>query len=280
MALGDGIRRNIAHVSTGERERLRDAIVELNRRLHPDKVSMWVKQDQIHEATHVHKGPAFIPWHRELCNRFELILREVDAKLSLHYWDWTEDPRTAGNGAGSTVDLFTEYFMGTASGSVGDPFTCFPPFKRSVKSSSPEVATDSEIINVTNGIDKGEQWGEFRKTIELYHNEIHGYIGGSIGDQHTAFEDPFVFLLHSNVDRLWAMWLTVSGQEWRLDSAQVYGNEGGHTSITEALEPWAGGRDLRPWAPPDNEQVVKTSMHPTVVAPPPYDTLSSPVATA
>ncbi|MDQ2880805.1 MAG: tyrosinase family protein [Actinomycetota bacterium] len=24
--------------------------------------------------------------------------------------------------------------------------------------------------------------------------------------QHFSFHDPFVFLIHSNVDRLWAMW--------------------------------------------------------------------------
>ena len=279
MALGDGIRRNIAHVSTQERGRLRNAIVDLNRRKYPDDVSKWVKQDEIHEATHVHEKPAFLPWHRELCNRFELLLREVDVDLSLHYWDWTEDPRQAGDGAGGTVNLFNADFMGTASGSVGDPFTGFPSFTREVNASLPAVDTDSAIINATNGVAQGEQWATFRNKLEQEHNKIHKYIGGSIRCLHTAFEDPFIFLLHSNVDRLWAMWQTVSGQEWRLDTGQVYGNEGGHISITEALEPWAGKKKLRPWAPPDNEQVVKTSIDPTVVVPPPYDTLPSPVAT-
>jgi len=45
------------------------------------------------------------------------------------------------------------------------------------------------------------------------------------------------------------------------------------------LDPWAGNpsndpaiRRVRPWAPPENEQVVKNSKHPTVVVPPAYDT--------
>jgi hypothetical protein len=46
----------------------------------------------------------------------------------------------------------------------------------------------------------------FRLALEGAHNSIHGYIGGDIGAQHQAFEDPFVFLLHANVDRLFAMW--------------------------------------------------------------------------
>ncbi len=39
------------------------------------------------------------------------------------------------------------------------------------------------------------------------------------------------------------------------------------------MEPWAGGSGLRPWAPPENQIVVKDARHPTVVAPPCYDTL-------
>jgi hypothetical protein len=35
MALGDGIRRNIAHVSPDERRRLIDAFVKLNEKLYP-----------------------------------------------------------------------------------------------------------------------------------------------------------------------------------------------------------------------------------------------------
>ena len=101
MALGDGIRRNIAAVAPAERALLRDAFVELARRRFPGVridipaggVSWWFKQDEIHQATHVHRGPEFLPWHREIVNRLEDMLREINPDLSLHYWDWTQDPR-------------------------------------------------------------------------------------------------------------------------------------------------------------------------------------------
>src|SRR6266568_4257971 len=120
MTLGDGIRRNISAVSPQERNRFRDAIIALNSRLFPGSrtdfpaggVSHWFKQDEIHQSTHVHGGPAFLPWHRELCNRFEAMLREVDPDLSLHYWDWTTDPHS----------LFSAAFMGSASGDAGEPW--------------------------------------------------------------------------------------------------------------------------------------------------------------
>ena len=125
MALGDGIRRNIASVDPTERALLRDALIKLNQRFFPGSrtdsipggVSWWFKQDEIHQATHVHNRPEFVPWHRELVNRLEEMLRQIDPRLSLHYWDWTQDPRAIPNanlsgGTTGTLNLFTPSFMG------------------------------------------------------------------------------------------------------------------------------------------------------------------------
>jgi hypothetical protein len=82
-------------------------------------VSYWFKQDEIHDGTHVHVCPAFLPWHRELINRFEAMLREIDPELSLHYWDWTADPQALTDSDGNTLNLFTSDFMGNAVGPGG-----------------------------------------------------------------------------------------------------------------------------------------------------------------
>jgi len=108
------------------------------------------------------------------------------------------------------------------------------------------------------------------------HNTVHGYIGGTIGNPHYSFHDPFVFLLHSNVDRLFATWQMVPGRQWRLDPDQVYGAAGSAAAIVGDLEPWAGSTGLRPWAAPENEQSAKSSKDPSVVKPPRYDTIDTP----
>lgn len=280
MALGDGIRRNIAHVSQAERDQLRDAILQLHETpIYPGGPSMWAMQDAIHEATHVHGGPAFLPWHRELCNRFEEMLRVVNPQLSLHYWDWTTDPRDTPDGLGGTVNLFTPEFMGSAAGDAGEPLTPLGTITRNLDPGAPGVSSDAVILASADGLPEHEQFAAFRGELESSHNGAHTFFGfgSTIGNGHTAFEDPFVFLLHSNVDRLWAMWQTAEGEEWRLDPDRVYGDEAGTTGgtgIATPMEPWAGiDTELRPWAPPENQQEVKDSRHPSVVRPPCYDTL-------
>src|SRR5207247_11011862 len=45
-------------------------------------------------------------------NRIEALLRLVDPQLSLHYWDWTTDPRHQIDSDGNDFSLFTPDFMG------------------------------------------------------------------------------------------------------------------------------------------------------------------------
>ena len=297
MTLGDGIRRNVATVSQTERDRLRDAFIQLEtKKSFPDGVSYWDKQDEIHQATHVHaffpwRGIAFLPWHREICNRLEALLREVDPDLSLHYWDWTTDPRVSPDGAGSSVNLFStgpNGFIGSAQGPAGPPLQDFP-VTRNLGPGAPAVPADMTIITTGDDSPASEQYRRMRNELEGAHNSVHGFIGGTIGNPHTSFEDPFVFLLHSNVDRLFAMWQLTPGKEWRLAPASVYGDESDTDTmpppaiydpgIVTPIDPWAGNPRndarvtlVRPWAPPENQQTVKDYKHPSVVSPPSYDT--------
>jgi hypothetical protein len=105
-------------------------------------------------------------------------------------------------------------------------------------------------------------------------------VTSNIRDPHAAFEDPFIFLLHSNVDRLWAMWQTQSGQDWRLEPDLVYGNQSStndNRGILHNLQPWDGtvefGAPIPPWTGGSSEIEIKNCRHPSVVAPPCYDTL-------
>jgi hypothetical protein len=230
----------------------------------------------------------------------------ADEEVSLHYWDWNQDPK----------DLFTPEFMGSSQGEAGQPWLSAgyynpyplydnyrgldasdidhtnpadPPLsitrdkkegtlKEYVTKAGRRFYTDEEII-------EPESYSEMRLRLEWVHNSAHNYIGGTIGDPHTSFRDPFVFLIHSNVDRLFAAWQLREGKEfeWRLDPDRVYGYEKdteakGSTSpfvlagIRTMLSPWCGigypydnrkrpksekkeepgVSDVRPWTYPEN----------------------------
>jgi len=307
------LRKNFAKISQAERTALINAIVALDSTpglVFPDGVTFWDKQDQIHQATHVHGGPSFMPWHRELINRFEKLLRQVDPTVALHYWDWTTDPLASDNGAGGTVNIFTNLTMGSPVGRAGTPFGSLDnngveagsrsefltdpaqfilPPKEITRNVTCTPLTgpnaDAGLISSSDGVAQNLEWQVFRGNAEFVHNIRHGCIGGTLGDPHASFQDPFVFLLHSNNDRLFAMWQVVSGKSYRLDPTQVYGVETGDTGehgTAQELQPWNGVPDgcfsppcppVSPWIPGAPEVVHKTSESPSVVRPPRYDTM-------
>jgi cysteine-rich repeat protein len=330
------LRKNVALISQAERTALISAMRELDNRIFAqDGVSFWDKQDQIHESTHIHGGPQFLPWHRELLNRFERELRKVDPSVALHYWDWTTDPTVADPVSGR-VSLFgpndptlPPVTFGLAFGPSGEevragyPFDIMdangvPPFRppfaeskqdfqlpvefilRQVGCNGSGFSSDVDAITPGPGVTtQGGEWPDFSGRLNSEHGGAHGCMGGSIGPVHRAFEDPFVYILHSNVDRIWALWQTAPGKTYRLDPAQTYGDDATPGSITleelsEELEPWNGNPThscptypppepspnpcpMDPWDPadPNNEIQVKTCFDTSVVRPPRFDTNGS-----
>jgi hypothetical protein len=215
VALGDGTRRNIATVSAEERTRLKNAILALHQQHNPGAggdtppggVSRWFKQDEIHAHTHVHGCPAFLPWHRDTVNRFEELIREIDPQLSLHYWDWTEDPTNAPDGHGGFVNLFTQDLMGSAHGPAGEPRLSagFYNPKANPFRSDNEFDPASNLVDPPRSLERQVQPGApvtaaqdtncvaqanfpaFDAAIEPLHGDGHFHIGGTLSDAHTSF---------------------------------------------------------------------------------------------
>jgi tyrosinase-like protein len=331
--LGDGIRRDIATISDEERTLFINAIRKLddpasafvygNNAGHEGvdpagsaNITYWDMQEQIHKDAHangqdVHGGPAFIPWHRALVNHFEELLRQVDPRLSLHYWDWTTDPRVAtadraailtGTATGSPQGL-----MGSSNGNAGAPLSDFESTEitgdplngipgdgvhdhiwRSMPAGPSPVASDSSILGSLN-------FTAFASALQGAHNSAHGYIGGTLNNQHFSFHDPMVFLLHSNMDRLWATWQRATGDLERLDptvdlatgTAKAYGTilaDRGKISsyFDELVLPWAGDNllpapnheitGLEPWKSDVSKRIVVSYRDPSIIFPPSYDT--------
>jgi len=98
----------------------------------------------------------------------------------------------------------------------------------------------------------GTQYRLFRTMEGNPHGSAHTSFGGSISSIGTAAKDPLFFLLHCNVDRLWAKWQRQNG---RFDPALAASYDGaanpiGH-NLPDSMWPWNGvtGSPRPPTAP-------------------------------
>ena len=97
-----GVRKNVRSLSDAERAAFVAALIELKRQGRYDQLV----QDHVDAMGNgtppagtryrpvpnaAHRGPAFLPWHREYLIQFEHKLQEIDPAINLPYWDWTQD---------------------------------------------------------------------------------------------------------------------------------------------------------------------------------------------
>jgi Common central domain of tyrosinase len=68
--------------------------------------------------------------------------------------------------------------------------------------------TNSEFVNASTweAFNDSMQGCELGSSNNYTQGLAHSYIGGTLGNADTSFREPFVFLLHSNVDRLFVLW--------------------------------------------------------------------------
>jgi hypothetical protein len=293
-------RRNAASVTQAERDAYVQAILAADTAdfAFPDGVTFWDKQNDIHSAGPVqsaaHGNPAFLPWHREFMNRYEVLLQKTNPTLKLLYWDWTRDPRQPING----FSYFSTDFMGAiGAGTTTEVREPFVPLMSPIQlvrnsrtadqtfgfRSDPNVLARAQYHNLTgnNGLRTFIETGS-------YHNRAHVDVGGSqpttcpqqpetclyaLSYVVQAARDPFFFLLHGNVDRLWAQWQRAN--PLRFDSrpgATPYGLDSSNANITRTMPPWDGSAEIEPWTSGSPAVRNKTSLDPSVVSPPIYDT--------
>ncbi|MGC1171850.1 MAG: tyrosinase family protein [Candidatus Acidiferrales bacterium] len=161
----------------------------------------WAYQAAIHGTTLSGSNTAwdtcqhgnyfFWSWHRMYLYWFERIIRKMadDPCWSLPYWNYTSTAeRTLPTPfRDATSPLFTSnrgagWNTGAASFPSGDV----------------QYSAALSLSNFTNGSSSVEQ---------SPHNNVHVDIGGLMGVIDTAAQDPIFFLHHSNIDRLWDIWL-------------------------------------------------------------------------
>lgn len=213
-----------------------------------------------------HRGPAFLPWHREYLRLYELDLQAEagDQSLGLPYWDWSSDaalpnPATAPvwandlmGGSGNPVSTgpfaynasdpntwVTVNSSGNPAGGLRRAFGGAPtlPSQADVNAALGHTPYDSapwhrsstpSFRNVLEG------WINTSGTSGNYlHNRVHVWIGGDMLPG-TSPNDPVFFLHHCFIDKLWADW---QRQNSGAAYAPMSGGPQGH-NWNDQMSPW------------------------------------------
>jgi tyrosinase len=114
------VRKSVTTLTPDERQRFIRAILEVKRRgdydtfvhQHHHVMHPTVLPHEPRDANYrngAHRGPAFLPWHREFLMQLEQALRSVEPDTFIPYWNWTVDAALADP---ATAPVWSTDFMG------------------------------------------------------------------------------------------------------------------------------------------------------------------------
>jgi tyrosinase len=250
------IRKNAQTLSPAERDRFLAALATLNgggTGRFRDFRDMHVDAADAEE----HGNVGFLPWHRAYILDLERELQAIDPSVTLPYWRFD---RPAPN-------VFTRQFMGVpnAAGrvqfSAAHPLTTWRTDGALGISRTPEFAPGSAPANLltetqtiaVGGPASTASYANFDIMERNPHGAAHMRFSGFISAIATAARDPLFFMLHANVDRLWAKWQWVRKRTNPADTrafAPAVPNRIGHRPA-DTMWPWNGitGAPRPPTAP-------------------------------
>ena len=241
------VRKDANTLTPAERDRFLAALAKLNDR----GAGRFVDFRNMHVSglpdAQAHGGPGFLPWHRAYLLDLERELQAIDPTVALPYWRF--DRRAA--------NLFTPDFIGNAD---ADGFVNFSPSNplnmwatdgqigvvRLIGDTNPALRASQFVYDEDTTMTLGSNYSGFRDMEYNPHGAAHTqYFGGSISSISTAAKDPLFFLLHCNVDRLWARWQRLNN---RFDANAVPAYDNGPTptshlaghNLNDSLWPWNG----------------------------------------
>jgi len=207
------IRKNANVLTDAERDRFLEAFANLNDRGTGEFRSFRLTHtSQADEEAHGRAG--FLPWHRAYLLDLERELQQEDPSVTLPYWRFDEP----------APKLFSQEFIGVSSRSgvvqfdSNNPLAFWatdgvqgvdrsPRFNTSTESAL--VRSEIDTLNLGNDPVAGAVFSAFRRMEGNPHGSAHiSFVRpvSFIGFPDSAPKDPLFFLLHCNVDRLWAKW--------------------------------------------------------------------------
>lgn len=245
------IRKNANALTAGERNRFVSAFAQLNNQ----GLGRFVDFRDMHTditSPQAHGAPGFLPWHRAYLLDLERELQAIDPSVALPYWRFDLP----------SPNIFRKDFLGSSDSLGTVEFSATNPLQFWKTDGVQGInrrpffntgARPPGLLNDAQTLALGTRYAAFQDMEGNPHGTAHTSFGGSISEIDTAAKDPLFFLLHCNVDRLWAKWQRQNG---RFNSTQAasFDNSGGNPighNLPDTMWPWNGitGGQRPPTAP-------------------------------
>jgi tyrosinase len=243
------IRKDANKLKVRERDRFLLALAKLN------SASPVASKYQVLRSLHVspangeeHSGPQFLPWHRTYLLDLERSLQAIDPAVSLPYWRFDKP----------APKVFGRSFMGETQQAASADFVALDPTNPLVAwvtDSDPNILRTSLFNTVTEAapgvpgfplfdqaqtLALGPNYPAFASMEGSPHGAAHVSFNGWISSIPTAPKDPLFFLLHANVDRLWALWQWLNQRSNPGDLNAYTGQNRDGRRVNDTMWPWNG----------------------------------------
>jgi tyrosinase len=159
----------------------------------------------------------FLPWHRAYLYWLEQFLKDITEEVNLPWWDWTSSiSRSQGIPA-----AFSDQFVNNLPN---------PLLKARVFAASTNLLQDQDTFRspgdpselpppefVTQCLSLPD-FEDFEFFLENFlHDNIHGWVGGSMALAAWSAYDPLFWVHHCMVDRIWYLWQRRNGNSSGLE---------------------------------------------------------------
>ena len=162
----------------------------------------------------IHNGNYFIPWHRWYILAYENILRKVDCRVTVPYWDWSLDSKNSFNSDIWNSNLCKYTGLGgngnpscVTTGPFATPGWQLTPsaqnacLRRSFDGMTPDCTAVQDVLDATVS-----EFDDFLISLEVFlHDTVHFRIGGTMSS-YKASNAPEFFLHHGFIDKIWGDW--------------------------------------------------------------------------
>ncbi len=164
---------------------------------------VWIHADMTHDMHTMKHMPAgtkrFLPWHRAFLVKFEQAMRAFDPSFFVPYWRWMDTSSIP-----SWMTSFTPNKIVTATGRPipvtrdpgGDPAFTALPTSQTIQDT---VFSQTDYLSFTVALEGST------KPVTA-HNFVHMWFHGTMSNTPTSPADPMFWMLHAEIDRLWAIW--------------------------------------------------------------------------